>query len=262
MKNKTGKPAAIPSAGKSAGRFSKYLIYAIGEIILVIIGILLALQINNKNSERIERKTFESNLQFVIEDLEQDRTELLRLKNERQRVWNKSGYMLQAVKEGKTLTTQEIYENSEIMIWKAFEINTNGLERILSSNIYESFEFQPVRKKIRVYQIVYQRIKNLEKKLNESVEEMEREMSKDGSILELYEYTNLLFISDELGDSVKSEIETYHIDFDKFIVNNPPMLSLFLRGELTTKVIMDTYDYQMELGEDLRLEIKSFLNKK
>ena len=33
-------------------RFSKYLIYAIGEIVLVVIGILIALQINNWNEER------------------------------------------------------------------------------------------------------------------------------------------------------------------------------------------------------------------
>ena len=32
--------------------FSKYLIYAIGEIVLVVIGILIALQINNKNESR------------------------------------------------------------------------------------------------------------------------------------------------------------------------------------------------------------------
>ncbi|MDO1501161.1 DUF6090 family protein [Winogradskyella maritima] len=31
------------------GRFSKYILYAIGEIILVVIGILIALQINNRN---------------------------------------------------------------------------------------------------------------------------------------------------------------------------------------------------------------------
>ena len=33
-------------------KFSKYLIYAIGEIILVVIGILIALQINNWNENR------------------------------------------------------------------------------------------------------------------------------------------------------------------------------------------------------------------
>jgi hypothetical protein len=33
----------------------KYMRYAIGEIVLVVIGILIALQINNWNSERKER---------------------------------------------------------------------------------------------------------------------------------------------------------------------------------------------------------------
>ena len=33
--------------------FSKYLLYAIGEIFLVVIGILIALQINNLNQNRL-----------------------------------------------------------------------------------------------------------------------------------------------------------------------------------------------------------------
>ena len=36
-------------------KFSKYLIYAIGEIVLVVIGILIALQINNWNEERVKK---------------------------------------------------------------------------------------------------------------------------------------------------------------------------------------------------------------
>ena len=35
-----------------ASKFSKYLLYALGEIILVVIGILIALQINNWNEDR------------------------------------------------------------------------------------------------------------------------------------------------------------------------------------------------------------------
>lgn len=34
-------------------KFSKYLLYSIGEIVLVVIGILIALQINNWNEERV-----------------------------------------------------------------------------------------------------------------------------------------------------------------------------------------------------------------
>ena len=33
-------------------KFSKYLIYAIGEIVLVVIGILIAFQVNNWNENR------------------------------------------------------------------------------------------------------------------------------------------------------------------------------------------------------------------
>ena len=36
-------------------RFSKYLLYATGEIILVVMGILIALQINTWNQERISK---------------------------------------------------------------------------------------------------------------------------------------------------------------------------------------------------------------
>ena len=39
----------------SENKFSKYMLYAIGEIILVVIGILIALQINNWNEGRKDR---------------------------------------------------------------------------------------------------------------------------------------------------------------------------------------------------------------
>ena len=54
----------------SENKFSKYLVYALGEILLVMIGILLALQVNNMN-ERRKAKEFErkmlSELQSSLE---------------------------------------------------------------------------------------------------------------------------------------------------------------------------------------------------
>ena len=43
-------------------KLAKYLLYAIGEIILVVIGILIALQINNWNTSKIESKNKEIDL--------------------------------------------------------------------------------------------------------------------------------------------------------------------------------------------------------
>ncbi len=41
-------------------KISKYLIYAIGEIVLVVIGILIALNINNKNEQRIKAEKLDT----------------------------------------------------------------------------------------------------------------------------------------------------------------------------------------------------------
>ncbi|MDH7914454.1 DUF6090 family protein [Winogradskyella sp. SYSU M77433] len=57
-------------------RFSKYLLYAIGEIILVVIGILLALQINSWNQQRIEDKKEEELLSDLKSEFQYNLTEL------------------------------------------------------------------------------------------------------------------------------------------------------------------------------------------
>jgi len=53
-------------------RFSRYFLYAIGEIVLVVIGILIALQINNGNVDRTERKVEKEYIASLIEDLAVD----------------------------------------------------------------------------------------------------------------------------------------------------------------------------------------------
>ncbi len=57
---------------KLASPASKYFIYAIGEIILVVIGILIALQINNWNEERKQQKTINSIYSIIKNDLISD----------------------------------------------------------------------------------------------------------------------------------------------------------------------------------------------
>ncbi|MEQ6123636.1 DUF6090 family protein [Pseudotenacibaculum sp. MALMAid0570] len=64
--------------GKS--KFSKYLIYAIGEIFLVVIGILLALQFNNWNIERENSKKERWYLINIVEDIEYQKGDLKELK--------------------------------------------------------------------------------------------------------------------------------------------------------------------------------------
>ena len=56
----------------ASGSISKYLIYAVGEILLVVIGILIALQVNNWNEDRKDQIKTRNYLLEMTENLESD----------------------------------------------------------------------------------------------------------------------------------------------------------------------------------------------
>ena len=60
----------------SEGKTGKYLKYAIGEIVLVVIGILIALSINNWNENRKQKETLYGIFQIIKEDILIDLTEI------------------------------------------------------------------------------------------------------------------------------------------------------------------------------------------
>ncbi|SFR34816.1 hypothetical protein SAMN04490243_0891 [Robiginitalea myxolifaciens] len=57
-------------------KFSKYLLYALGEILLVVIGILIALQINNWNEERKARDDEKATIRSLKLEFEKNLTDL------------------------------------------------------------------------------------------------------------------------------------------------------------------------------------------
>ncbi|MBO0329831.1 DUF6090 family protein [[Muricauda] lutisoli] len=60
----------------SENKFSKYLLYAIGEIVLVVIGILIALQINNANEVSKQKQKTNNYKTTLITELKADLTRL------------------------------------------------------------------------------------------------------------------------------------------------------------------------------------------
>ncbi|MBU2919931.1 hypothetical protein KO504_01130 [Winogradskyella psychrotolerans] len=116
----------------SENKFSKYLIYAIGEIILVVIGILIALSINSWNQGRIDKKSEYKYLKDIKKEIQNNNYILdFYIKN---RLPNKIEGLLSAKKYSE--------ENIEIKDTIAFlntvtkgGMITNGLG-ILSRNTY------------------------------------------------------------------------------------------------------------------------------
>ncbi len=67
------------------GNLKRYLVYAIGEILLVVVGILIAVQINNWNEQRKENKLEQSYycklLEDVVQDIEQIHNQIIKTKD-------------------------------------------------------------------------------------------------------------------------------------------------------------------------------------
>lgn len=111
-----------------------YLRYAIGEILLVVIGILIALQINNWNESRKERLIEIKYLKNLKHDLQNDSTDL---------VYYKKIHLGQAdaaeelVKYAKSKNLNDLYLLDSlfttVMLWWEFVPNNNTFEELRSS---------------------------------------------------------------------------------------------------------------------------------
>lgn len=62
-------------------KISKYILYAIGEIVLVVVGILIALSINNWNEAGKTRALEQSYLKNLLEEFQSNKDHLIRMKN-------------------------------------------------------------------------------------------------------------------------------------------------------------------------------------
>ena len=87
----------------SSGSLTKYLLYAIGEILLVVIGILIALQVNNWNEERISRALEQDYYCRFLENIQQDLIQVNSLIQETKNRLESTNELLRALQKDKTL---------------------------------------------------------------------------------------------------------------------------------------------------------------
>ena len=88
-------------------KFSKYLLYAIGEIVLVVIGILIALSINNWNNNNKDKKLEKQYISGLIIDLQADSLAISMLKVASDQQVRTKGKLIEYF-EGRTFSNDSI----------------------------------------------------------------------------------------------------------------------------------------------------------
>ncbi|MFC3416168.1 DUF6090 family protein [Algoriphagus hitonicola] len=127
--------ADLPSS-KAGNRVTRYLVYAFGEIFLVVIGILIALSINTWNSGRLENNEELNTLKALKEDIFQSKVNVESTLINQTRVVNYCSILLTALlEENQTLnpdTLGKYIYRGALSYWKVEP--TNGTYDALISS--------------------------------------------------------------------------------------------------------------------------------
>ena len=112
-----------------------YLLYAVGEIILVVIGILIALQVNEWNNNRKNRKLEQSYHCRLLEDVIQDQDQILTLLDQTEKRIEACNDLLTLLQDEKVdlKRTSNLLMSSISMMTSTFKTSQAAFEDIKSS---------------------------------------------------------------------------------------------------------------------------------
>lgn len=132
----------------------RYLSYAIGELILVVFGILIAIQINNWNEERIEQRQIADYAHALIMDLERDFAMIEVIKAEIGVLINKIDTLAAYIENRsfEELRNIDLFYLMRAPFYRPYAWNRTALEQIKSSGALRQMKNQELAEKISAYE--------------------------------------------------------------------------------------------------------------
>ena len=238
----------------SEGKTGNYLKYAIGEIVLVVIGILIALQINNWNQKYRNDRLANIFLTDFKQDLEKDVESLKR------RIANNNQMSSSIDSILFTLANKKDLSKKEYLTF--MELN--------ASLVYESY-FIPEKITLRQFEASNNASilssKKLKNKLFEYYSENDRNEMNGEKSTQLYQHLFIskeismpLFSGDLLSDISGSNLEKSNVVLKDLVMNPSYIWALKGKKSITNG---QTYQYEkiMTLAENLIISIDSELKK-
>ena len=239
-----------------SGSVTKYILYAIGEILLVVIGILIALQVNNWNEEQRALTQLERNFQNLIEDIQSNKEQLIELKEFRTESVAGASYLIDSYEANVQIGENEfISKLYPTLREEYFEINRKGIDKVVSSEAYERDEIEEIRELIKTYLRDAGTLYTYEVKENNSVEEMEMVTAGNGYFRTVWRsFRNSRYLS---------TTDYNNPDFDFLeLMENDELLYIMFRYEFVSKFHMSRYDELIQKGDEILAAIDDYKNSR
>lgn len=131
----------------------RYFVYSVGELVLVIIGILIALQINNWNEDRIEQREITEFAHALIKDLERDMSMvepiIVQIKFLQEKIDGLAAYMQEKTIE--EIRNIDLFFFMRVPYYRPYAWNRTALEQIKNSGALTQMENRLLAEKISAY---------------------------------------------------------------------------------------------------------------
>jgi hypothetical protein len=233
-----------PFRQNSKGNFD-YIKYALGEVILVVIGILIALQVNNFNEKRIERRAMKDYFQKISFNINADIKESERLLKFRQ------NHIVDCNKVSKALIENNF--SDQLLIQKAiFEMiievqlnyNKDAFESLKSSGYLRYLKNEELEESLNDYYNQINQIEMFEIDQRDWANKLELELDRNGFF---YSYT-------QLDQKVHTDLFTLMGNYNSELKNHPGhkiIMRLLFRGGTNNSFLTGFYENHIKTGNQL-----------
>ena len=232
----------------------KYFKYAIGEIILVVIGILIALQINNWNEKRKLQNETNTYLNQKLENLKEDRLRLFEIRDIRLDKTEKSKYVLD-----KGIENVDVISFTKILyliVIERYFITTIERNESSTTKYYSGTKEATINKLEQLYVNKIAEMKLEENRLNTFSENAEFSLWTNGFLVDNREiFTSIINELDE------SEFKGKLPQLISNEANGQKALEAILRrNEMANPSLVAKLNTLIEINQKLIDEIQNYLN--
>ena len=235
-------------------KFMPYTRYAIGEIFLVVIGILIALSINNWNESNKENQILNGHLETILENLNNNKVQLYELIEHRKKSQVLSTQMINAYKAKRIVDSDTIIQAMlSIVVERKFDPDLSGFERLRSSHLYEFESINAIRDLTIEYEKIIEDIKFIEMRHNEFSESMENGLWKNGFYDQYWSHFRASFNVEKFGNPDTK------INLVEITNNFGEIKGLFLRNEFVITKALVFYHALLSKGDEITSTIDQYL---
>ncbi|PQB05701.1 DUF6090 family protein [Aureitalea marina] len=230
-----------------SNHFRKYMVYAIGEIILVVIGILIALQINNWNQGKIEETALQGYLTSISNNIQSDLKKIEYLKQKRIDASSRIPHMTGFLGFIRDFTIRDIKFASETLTTSTdisyLNTDDSGFESIKNSGYLSKLQGQDLENLIYRYYNLVEEIEIKEKDYNQNIREA------GGDFID-QEFDYMIYLNFPNYIDGQTQLDTLQDGFRE-ILFHPTAINLFNNAYSSCPELVMYYDNLMINGREI-----------